>query len=36
LSGQVRSHPRFDEAAEEIMEGILDPVFEQGSVYREV
>lgn len=32
--GQVRSHPRFDEAAEEITNGILDPVIERGPVYR--
>ena len=31
--GQVASHPAFDEAAEEIMDGILDPVLERGSIY---
>lgn len=31
--GQERKHPRFDEAAEEIMDGILDPVIERGSIY---
>jgi hypothetical protein len=34
--GQVRQHARFDEAAEEIMDGILDPVIERGPVYRAV
>jgi len=34
--GQERKHPRFDEAAEEIMDGILDPVIERGPVYRDV
>ena len=34
--GQERKHPRFDEAAEEIMDGILDPVIERGPVYRSV
>jgi len=32
--GQHRKHPQFDEAANEIMDGILDPVIERGSVYR--
>jgi hypothetical protein len=31
--GQERKHPRFDEAAEEIMDGILDPVIERGAIY---
>jgi hypothetical protein len=34
--GQGPSHPRFDEAAEEIMDGILDPVIERGPVFRNV
>ena len=34
--GQERKHPAFDEAAEEIMDGILDPVVERGAVYRVV
>jgi hypothetical protein len=34
--GQQRNHPRFDEAAEEIMDGILDPVIERGSIYTAV
>jgi hypothetical protein len=31
--GQHRNHPQFDEAANEIMDGILDPVIERGSIY---
>jgi hypothetical protein len=31
--GQERKRPRFDEAADEIMDGILDPVIERGSIY---
>ncbi len=31
--GQERNHPRFDEAAEEIMDGILDPVIERGAFF---
>jgi hypothetical protein len=31
--GQERKHPRFDEAADEIMDGILDPVIQRGSIY---
>jgi hypothetical protein len=31
--GQHRSHPQFDEAANEIMDGILDPVINRGSIY---
>jgi hypothetical protein len=31
--GQHRKHPQFDEAANEIMDGILDPVIERGSIY---
>jgi hypothetical protein len=34
--GQERKHARFDEAAEEIMDGILDPVNERGPVFRDV
>lgn len=34
--GQERKHARFDEAAEEIMDGILDPVIERGPNYRAV
>ena len=33
---QAARPPRFDEAAEEIMSGILDPVQERGAVYRTV
>ena len=32
--GQAQRPPRFDEAAEQIMDGILDPVIERGPVYR--
>ena len=35
-AGQERKHPRFDEAAEEIMDGILDPVIERGPIHRAV
>jgi hypothetical protein len=31
--GQHRKHPQFDEAANEIMDGILDPVINRGSIY---
>lgn len=31
--GQVRNPPRFDEAAEELADGILDPVIDRGSIY---
>jgi hypothetical protein len=31
--GQRRHHAKFDEAADQIMDGILDPVIERGSVY---
>jgi hypothetical protein len=31
--GQHRKHPQFDEAANEIMDGILDPVIDRGSIY---
>ena len=31
--GQERRRPRFDEAADEIMDGILDPVIERGPIY---
>ena len=31
--GQERRPARFDEAAEEIMSGILDPVLERGPIY---
>jgi hypothetical protein len=31
--GQHRKHPQFDEAANDIMDGILDSVIERGSVY---
>jgi hypothetical protein len=31
--GQRRHHPQFDEAANQIMDGILDPVIERGPVY---
>jgi hypothetical protein len=34
--GQERKHAGFDEAAEEIMDGILDPVIERGPVFRVV
>ena len=34
--GQERKHAGFDEAAEEIMDGILDPVVARGAVYRAV
>jgi hypothetical protein len=34
--GQHRSHPPFDLAVEEIMDGILDPVIERGSIYTSV
>lgn len=34
--GQAQRPPRFDEAAEQIMDGILDPVIERGPVYRSV
>lgn len=33
--GQERRFARFDEAAEQIMDGILDPVLERGPIYRE-
>jgi hypothetical protein len=33
--GQVRRPAAFDEAAEEIMSGILDPVIERGPIYVE-
>ncbi|HEY0812458.1 MAG TPA: hypothetical protein VGE11_04190 [Pseudonocardia sp.] len=31
--GQRRDVPRIDEAAEQISDGILDPVIERGSIY---
>lgn len=31
--GQHRQHPQFDEAANEIMDGILDPVIDRGPTY---
>lgn len=31
--GQRRHPPQFDEAANQIMDGILDPVLERGSIY---
>jgi hypothetical protein len=31
--GQRRHHPRFDEAADQIMDGILDPVIARGRFY---
>ena len=31
--GQRRHPPQFDEAANQIMDGILDPVIERGSIY---
>jgi hypothetical protein len=34
--GQANRPPRFDEAAEQVMSGILDPVIERGSVYRAI
>ena len=34
--GQAQRPPQFDEAAEEIMGGILDPVIERGAIYRPV
>ena len=34
--GQAHRVPRFDEAAEQILDGILDPVIERGPVYRDV
>ncbi len=34
--GQAQRPPRFDEAAEEIMSGILEPVIARGAVYRAV
>lgn len=33
--GQERKFARFDESAEELMNGILDPVIERGPVYRD-
>lgn len=33
--GQERRFARFDEAAEQIMDGILDPVIERGPIYQE-
>jgi hypothetical protein len=33
--GQVRKPAAFDEAAEELMSGILDPVIERGPIYLE-
>ncbi len=32
--GQAQRPPQFDQAAEEIMNGILDPVIERGPIYR--
>jgi predicted aconitase with swiveling domain len=32
--GQAARPPRFDEAAEQIMDGILDPVIERGPIFR--
>ena len=34
--GQAQRPPRFDEAAEQIMDGILEPVVERGPVYRPI
>jgi hypothetical protein len=34
--GQERRRAQFDEAAEEIMSGILDPVVARGPIYREI
>jgi hypothetical protein len=34
--GQRRHHPQFDEAANQITDGILDPVVERGPVYTPV
>lgn len=34
--GQAQRPPQFDEAAEQIMNGILDPVIARGAVYRPV
>lgn len=31
--GQERKHPQFDEAAEQIMDGILDPVIARGRIF---
>lgn len=31
--GQAQRVARFDEAAEQIMDGVLDPVIERGSIY---
>lgn len=33
--GQERKFARFDESAEELMNGILDPVIERGPIYQE-
>ncbi len=35
-AGQAQRPPRFDEAAEQIMDGILDPVVARGPVHRAV
>ncbi len=32
--GQHREHAQFDEAANEIMDGILDPVIDRGPIYK--
>ena len=32
--GQANRPPRFDEAVEQVMSGILDPVIDRGPVYR--
>lgn len=32
--GQANRPPRFDEAVEQVMSGILDPVIDRGLVYR--
>jgi hypothetical protein len=32
--GQAQRAPRFDEAADQIMSGILDPVIERGAIFR--
>lgn len=34
--GQRRHHPQFDEAANQIMDGILDPVIARGPIYTPV
>ncbi|HET7119738.1 MAG TPA: hypothetical protein VFI17_00645 [Solirubrobacterales bacterium] len=31
--GQAQRPPRFDEAVEQIMDGVLDPVIERGRIY---